>query len=234
MSKKKGLSIEEKIIKCEEYFHEHQVPFTLKELMVLIPKAKGVIYQSVEECIELLVSENRVQCEKIGVSTFYWYFEVSSMDKAAAKCDILKHQKSALLHQVTDKTKQCAQSWSYLGVEEAFSADINPQTSPSLLSLENQRLQLSQLTHQISTRRHQIGALADRDPNITQRLSEIRGYARAAVNRWTDNLFLVEDAICKSTSFTRGQLRANFGTPPQIDYIPTTDDGDLLCNGHRH
>ena len=219
MSKKKGLSIEEKIQKVEDYFHEHQVPYTMKELMVVIPKAKGVIYQSVEECVELLVSENRVQCEKIGVSTFYWYFDVSSTDKAAAKCDTLKQRKATLTSQLADKTRQCAQGWSYLGMSEAFDHNTY-QSSDSLKQLEDFRVQLLRITDLIRIRKQQIEALADRDPNITDRLTEIRSYAHAAVNRWTDNVFLLEDSVCKSLSVSRSELRAAFGTPTNLQYLP--------------
>ena len=219
MSKKKGLSIEEKIVKVEEYFHQHQVPFTMKELMVVIPKAKGVIYQSVEECVELLVSENRVQCEKIGVSTFYWYFEVSSTDKAAAKCDSLKQKKATLSTQLLEKTRQCSQGWAYLGLSERFDPST-VLTSLSLKQLDEYRAQLLEINELIHSRKQSIESLADQDPHITERLAEIRNYAHGAVNRWTDNVFLLEEAVCKSISVSRCELRSAFGTPSNLQYLP--------------
>lgn len=71
---KKGFTIEEKVIKVEEWFHHHPEPFVLKELLSLLPKHTGVIFQSIPEVLELLVSEERLSQEKIGIQTLIWWF----------------------------------------------------------------------------------------------------------------------------------------------------------------
>ena len=67
--KKKGLSMDEKAARVEAFMLEQNQPFTMKELEQLLPKI-GVPYPVVPECIETLVSENRVRYEKMGVSVF--------------------------------------------------------------------------------------------------------------------------------------------------------------------
>lgn len=66
--------MEEKVVKVEAWFHEHPEPYVLKELISHIPKATGVIFQSIPEVVELLVAENRIFQEKIGIQTLIWWF----------------------------------------------------------------------------------------------------------------------------------------------------------------
>ncbi|CBZ27428.1 conserved hypothetical protein [Leishmania mexicana MHOM/GT/2001/U1103] len=72
--KKKGLSMDEKVILVERWMAAHPQPYTLKELQQLIPKHTPVIYQSVEECVQLLVAEERIEEDRVGVSTLLWKF----------------------------------------------------------------------------------------------------------------------------------------------------------------
>jgi hypothetical protein len=75
MAKRKaGLSVEEKINRTESFLQESRLPFTLKELESILYKTKGIVPQSVLECLETLVSENRASSEKVGVSVLFWNF----------------------------------------------------------------------------------------------------------------------------------------------------------------
>eukprot|EP00796_Vickermania_ingenoplastis_P007448 gene7448-5246_t len=78
---KKGLSLEEKVEKVEKWFHQHPTPYVLKELLACIPRATGVIFQSIPEVLELLVSEYRVCEERVGVHTFYWWFPLTEVQQ---------------------------------------------------------------------------------------------------------------------------------------------------------
>lgn len=80
--KKKGLSMEEKVVLVERWITAHPQPYTMKELQQLIPKHIPVIYQSVEECVQLLVAENRVSQDRIGVSTLIWKFPLTATQLA--------------------------------------------------------------------------------------------------------------------------------------------------------
>ncbi|KAG5477990.1 hypothetical protein LSCM4_05387 [Leishmania orientalis] len=73
-STKTGLSIEEKVVLVERWMAAHPQPYTLKELQLLIPKQTPVVYQSVEECVTLLVAEGRIEEDRVGVSTLLWKF----------------------------------------------------------------------------------------------------------------------------------------------------------------
>ncbi|KAF8296913.1 hypothetical protein TcBrA4_0069370 [Trypanosoma cruzi] len=82
--KKRGLSIEEKVSRVEEWFISHPTPYTLKDLLLVLPKSTGVIPQSIEECLELLVSENRICQKKIGVHILFWRFPKTAAQQLAA------------------------------------------------------------------------------------------------------------------------------------------------------
>ncbi|KAK8286747.1 hypothetical protein V6Z11_D07G011000 [Gossypium hirsutum] len=71
MSKKRGLSLEEKREKILQIFYESQDFFLLKELEKLGPK-KGVITQSVKDVVQSLVDDDLVSKDKIGTSVYFW------------------------------------------------------------------------------------------------------------------------------------------------------------------
>ena len=78
-------------------------PFTLKELEKLLPKAKGIIWQSVKPCIETLVADGVVQSDKIGINVFYWAFPSAQgrelqrrLDQVQTKVAGLKRRRSEL------------------------------------------------------------------------------------------------------------------------------------------
>ncbi|CAG2103260.1 unnamed protein product [Medioppia subpectinata] len=80
MSKKKGLSFEEKRTRMLELFHEKKEPFLLKELEKLGPKLKGVVMQSVKEIVQSLVADDLVETDKIGSSTYFWSFPSKALN----------------------------------------------------------------------------------------------------------------------------------------------------------
>ncbi|XP_042975244.1 meiotic nuclear division protein 1 homolog isoform X3 [Carya illinoinensis] len=71
MSKKRGLSLEEKREKMLQIFYESQDFFLLKELEKLGPR-KGVITQSVKDVVQSLVDDDLVSKDKIGTSVYFW------------------------------------------------------------------------------------------------------------------------------------------------------------------
>lgn len=74
MSKRKGVSAEEKRIRVLQLFHEKKDFFQLKELEKIAPKEKGVIVQSVKDVVQSLVDDGLVDTDKIGTSIYYWSY----------------------------------------------------------------------------------------------------------------------------------------------------------------
>lgn len=74
MSKRKGLTLDEKRMRMLHLFYEKKEFFTLKELEKIAPKEKGIIAQSVKDVLQTLVDDGLVRSEKIGTSVYFWTF----------------------------------------------------------------------------------------------------------------------------------------------------------------
>ena len=74
MSKKKGLSIDEKRKRMLDIFYDSKEVFLLKDLEKIAPKTKGIIVQSVKDVVQSLVDDNLVETDKIGTSVYFWAF----------------------------------------------------------------------------------------------------------------------------------------------------------------
>lgn len=74
MSKRKGVSFEEKRIRLLQLFYERKEFFTLKELEKIAAKEKGIVAQAVKDVLQTLVDDGLVRSEKIGTSVYFWIF----------------------------------------------------------------------------------------------------------------------------------------------------------------
>ncbi len=80
MSKKRGVSAEEKRARMLDLFYQKKDFFLLKELERMAPKEKGIVAQSVKDVLQALVDDGMVDTDKIGTSVYFWAFP----SKAAA------------------------------------------------------------------------------------------------------------------------------------------------------
>ncbi|XP_076430432.1 meiotic nuclear division protein 1 homolog isoform X2 [Peromyscus maniculatus bairdii] len=94
MSKKKGLSVEEKRTRMMELFFETKDVFQLKDLEKLAPKEKGITAMSVKEVLQSLVDDGMVDCERIGTSNYYWAFPSKALHARKRKLEALNSQLS--------------------------------------------------------------------------------------------------------------------------------------------
>ncbi|CCW66030.1 unnamed protein product [Phytomonas sp. Hart1] len=232
MSKKKGLSAEEKVEKIARWFDAHAEPYTLKELQSLIPKATGVIYQSIDECVEVLVSEDRLQQEKIGVQTFLWKFPLTAAQKQRALApDELKGKggnnraaRLALLDVASLKERRNALE----GTLNTLNAAIQLRQGEigSLAESTSDLQKLQTLARRRAELQAELQPLAAFDPEFLDKIKRATALAMDAANRWTENLYLLEDFICHRMGRISKELRASLGIPGTLDYV---DDGDLSC-----
>lgn len=74
MSKRKGVSAEEKKTRMLQLFYEKKEFFQLKELEKIAPKEKGIIVNSVKDVVQSLVDEGLIDTDRIGTSVYYWAF----------------------------------------------------------------------------------------------------------------------------------------------------------------
>lgn len=74
MSKRKGVSLDEKRQRMLQIFHEKKEFFNLKELEKIAPKEKGIVVQSVKDVVQALLDDGLICSDKIGSSTYFWSF----------------------------------------------------------------------------------------------------------------------------------------------------------------
>ncbi|XP_071388933.1 meiotic nuclear division protein 1 homolog [Centroberyx affinis] len=111
MSKKKGLSLEEKRTRMMEIFFETKDVFQLKDIEKIAPKTKGITPMSVKDVLQSLVDDNMVDCERVGTSNYYWSFPSKALHARNHKLEELKKQHSEAkqrkvsLQQAVEKAK---------------------------------------------------------------------------------------------------------------------------------
>lgn len=98
MSKKRGLSLEEKRKGMMEIFHETKDFFTLKELEKIAPKEKGIVQGTVKDVLQSLVDDNMVDSDKIGTSVYFWALPSKAIN--------LKKQKLGQLEQKAEVVRK--------------------------------------------------------------------------------------------------------------------------------
>ena len=73
MSKKRGLSLEDKRQVILNLYLSKKEPFNLKEIEHFGSKA-GVVQQTIKDVNQSLVDDGMVQADKIGSANFFWSF----------------------------------------------------------------------------------------------------------------------------------------------------------------
>ncbi|KAJ3182726.1 Meiotic nuclear division protein 1 [Geranomyces variabilis] len=108
MSKRKGLSWEEKRERMQEFFFETKDFWLLKDIEKTVPKTKGIVAQSVKEVLDSLVSDNIVTVEKIGTSNYYWSFPSSAVQASKRKLTELEEDHAKLTEERNRLLEQLA------------------------------------------------------------------------------------------------------------------------------
>lgn len=203
-AKKKGLSLEEKVARVEDFFAERQVPFTMKELETSIPKAKGVIYQSVAECVNLLVSENRVHSEKVGVMLLFWHFSATATNNLVQTNERMEKGIASAEASVAALTARAA----VLQVQKDCGAERHELEG--LLNAEKCLAKQLQLA---------VNSASECDV-VTY--DGVRGAAvrcRDLANKWTDNIFVLEARAKRRMGLGAVDFRRMLQLPSDFDYI---------------
>ena len=226
MSKKKGFSIDEKAVKVEEYLAANPHPHTLKELVALLPKATGVIPQSVEEVLELLLSEGRISSEKIGVSVFFWKFAPTA-DKGAKEAPT--RGRRVPLESIRDPQILAERLAAARAMSMKLASDIAARAAVAGSAEERLALNegIARLTAEVKERQRRLRAVAAFDPSILSQLSSATQVAFEAANRWTDNLFILEQFCSSRLKISTREFRKRFGLPHNLDFFGYDTEDDV-------
>lgn len=224
-SKKKGLSMEEKANRVEEWFANHPQPYLLKEITALVPKSTGVIPQSIEEVLELLISEDRVTCDKLGISNLYWKFAPGLAGSGAG------HVGGGVKKKTVSFEAQAASMTTPTEIEakiaelQALLAEVAEATTlrESFLESHEETIanddEMKQLRASTVAIVDECAKYADRDPLVAQQMQLSTDIAIEAASRWGDNVALLEQFVVRRLShlgITGRQFREQFEIPEDL------------------
>uniref|UniRef100_A0A146P497 Meiotic nuclear division protein 1 homolog n=1 Tax=Fundulus heteroclitus TaxID=8078 RepID=A0A146P497_FUNHE len=204
MSKKKGLSLEEKRTRMMEIFFDSKDVFQLKDIEKIAPKSKGIAPMTVKEVLQSLVDDNMVDCERVGTSNYYWAFPSKALHARKHKLEELQKQVSDAKQRKTTLNK---------AVEKAKVGREDTKERSSLLkelqSLRDERMQLQA----------ELEKYRECDPEVIEQIRKSNVVAKEAVSRWTDNVFAIKSWTKKKFSFDDSRINKAFGIPEDFDYM---------------
>ncbi|POW12323.1 hypothetical protein PSTT_04600, partial [Puccinia striiformis] len=162
---KRGLNPEEKRTKTLEFFHEN-----------LVPKAKGVVAQSVEETVKSLVDDGMVHIEKVGTINLFWSFSSESSLATSRALDTLRAEKERLEKERIDLQSQLEKS--------AADRSANEERENNLREIKVLRQDISDIKDKLKL--HSIN-----DPHVVEEKMRICELYKSGAEIWTENLSIM-------------------------------------------
>lgn len=206
MSKKRGLSLEEKREKILQIFYDSQDFFLLKELEKLGPK-KGVISQSVKDVVQSLVDDDLASKDKIGTSVYFWSLPSCAGNQMRTVCRKLDSDLQSSKKRHAELVDQCDALKK--GREES------DEREEALAELKTIEMKYNEL-------KEEMEKYADNDPAAVQAMKEAIEVAHVAANRWTDNIFTLRQWCSNNFPQAKEQLENMYqeaGITDEFDYL---------------
>ncbi|XP_061586935.1 meiotic nuclear division protein 1 homolog [Cololabis saira] len=204
MSKKKGLSLEEKRTRMMEIFFESKDVFQLKDIEKIAPKSKGIAPMTVKDVLQSLVDDNMVDCERVGTSNYYWSFPSKALNTR-------KHKLQELQKQISDASERKVSRQKAVEKAKVGRQDTKERSSlqKKLQALRDDRTKLQA----------ELDKYRECDPEVIDEMRKSNVVAKEAVSRWTDNVFAIKSWTKKKFSFDDSRIDKAFGIPEEFDYI---------------
>lgn len=204
MSKRKGVSAEEKRTRMLDIFYEKKEVFQLKELERIAPKEKGIVAQSVKDVVQSLVDDGLVDSEKIGTSIYFWAFPSKAINNRKRKLEELKSK----VNEGRKKSKNLEEQ-----IKEAkCGREDSDQRNKVLKELAENKAIIEDL-------KTKIEKYKDCDPEVLDQVRKQICVYKEAANRWTDNIFAIK-SWCRNKFFIEeSTLNKQFEIPDDLDYI---------------
>ncbi|XP_060811761.1 meiotic nuclear division protein 1 homolog [Bombus pascuorum] len=203
MSKRKGISFEEKRIRLLQLFYERKEFFTLKELEKIATKEKGIVAQAVKDVLQTLVDDGLIKSEKIGTSVYFWIFPGENVTKMEQK--ISETLRNIVEAEFKLKKLKDACEKEKIGKEDTEERQI------LLRELEELKAKESQLNKQIAK-------FSDADPEVIAKLGEKVQKYKEVTNTWTDNIFAIQGWCKNKFDISVECLNKQFNIPDDLDY----------------
>ncbi|XP_015596725.1 meiotic nuclear division protein 1 homolog [Cephus cinctus] len=203
MSKRKGVSADEKRVRMLQLFYEKKEFFTLKELEKIAPKEKGIVVQSVKEILQALVDDGLVRSDKIGTSIYYWTFPGENI--------------TAIEHRVAEGNKKIVElEFKLAKLKEEYN---NEQTDKEDTAERQELLnEIAILQEKENELKKQISKFSDADPEVIAQINDKAQLYKDAANTWTDNIFALQSWCKRKFDIAEETLNKQFNIPEDLDY----------------
>lgn len=206
MSKKRGLSLEDKRNQLLLIFHESQDFYLLRELEKIGPR-KGVISQSVKDVLQSLVDDDLVLKDKIGTSVYFWSLPSSAGNQLRQVQAKLESDLSDVKQQ-QDKCSQHLESCKK-GREDTAEREMAV-------------LELKEMEEKYKSLKTELEVYVDNDPATFEAMKEACKVAHTAINRWTDNIFALQQWCSNNFPDSKDKLGTVYrevGITEDFDYM---------------
>ncbi|KAI8917562.1 meiotic nuclear division protein 1 [Powellomyces hirtus] len=204
MSKRKGISFEEKRTRLADFFYETKDFWLLKDIEKIASKQKGIVVQSIKEVLDSLVSDNIVTVEKIGTSNYYWSFPSTA---------------------VQNRKRRIAELGEELANVEAKRQELDSalaQRKNGREETEERIALMERLKEAEAINRNLLAELEmfkDSDPVLVAAKENAIVLAKNAVNRWTENIFALQSYCSQTFGIPPQQFAEQFNIPDDFDSV---------------
>lgn len=206
MSKKRGLSLEEKREKLLELYTETpNAVFQLKELEKRASKEKRIVLQTVKDVNQALIDDGLVVCEKIGTCNYYWAFPSAAQQEKRAKVDKAAASVAALSATATQLKHDNAQL-----KETRRASDDRAATAE----------QVATLMKEIESAEKTISAYTTRSSDQLEAARADWEIVKTAANAYTDALFEFFSWVRKQNPVINlDDVRYKYQIASDMDYL---------------
>lgn len=176
--------------------------FLLKELESTGNKA-GVVANTVKDVVMLMESDGLVKMEKVGAQNIFW-----SWPSDAARAAENKAAKAQALIERSEGRLEAAAA-AMVGASEGKEASA--ERTARLQRLEALKAANAALKAEVAT-------LAANDPEVIAGLDKKAGMAKAAAERWTDNVWQIKKYVIDKMGMGSSEFDKSVGLPADFDY----------------
>ncbi|XP_039304196.1 meiotic nuclear division protein 1 homolog [Solenopsis invicta] len=203
MSKKKGVSLDEKRVRMLQIFYEKKEFFTLKELEKIAPKEKNIIIQAVKDVLQALVDDGLVRSEKIGTSTYFWRFPGENITATERR-----------IANMSKKIVEAEFNLEKLKKEIQKEKELKNDTEEKRTILK----EVEQLRKEEQEIKKQISKFSSVDPEVVAEMVEKVQRYKDVANIWTDNIFSLQSWCKNKFGISEQALNKQFNIPEDLDY----------------
>lgn len=170
----------------------------------LVPKATGIVTQSVKEVLQSLVDDRLVNAEKIGTSNYFWSFPSTAMQNRQNTRNTLKEEL---------KRMQETRTKGEIQFSEAAAQREDSKDRDELLERYNELEEARKMAA------NKLEMHRANDPKLLAQKRTDATKAKQAANRWTDNIFSLQSYCSSHFAIERSRFNEQFSIPEDFDYI---------------